>query len=127
VLIKPVDLIMKKYFVIGGIVLAVAALIVFSNLTSKKNVVNSYAEVKKGIFEITVTNSGELMAEKSIDIKGPVMGVTNNQQQQQGQNQGGGNRQGGGGGGGGRGGGGGGGGMMMGGGGGDMHAMTLKY
>jgi HlyD family secretion protein len=113
---------MKKYLVIGGICLAVAALIIFSNLTSKKNTVNSFAEVKKGLFEITVTNSGELMAENSIDIKGPVMGVTNNQNQ--GQNQGGGNRQGGGGGGGGRGGGGGGGGMMMGGG--DMHAMDLK-
>jgi hypothetical protein len=117
---------MKKYLIIGGICLAVAALIVFSNLTSKKNVVNSYAEVKKGLFEITVTNSGELMAEKSIDIKGPVMGVTNQQQQGQGQNQGG-NRQGGGGqGGGGNRGGGGMGGGMGGMGGGDMHAMDLK-
>jgi HlyD family secretion protein len=139
---------MKKYLVIGGIVLAVAALIVFSNLTSKKNTVNSFAEVKKGLFEITVTNSGELMAEKSVDITGPVMGVVENQQAQspnqgqqrqgqQGQQGQGGNRQGGSGGntGGGaaRGGssGGGGGAMMamggMGGrGGGDMHAMDLK-
>jgi HlyD family secretion protein len=105
---------MKKYLVIGGIVLAVAGLIVFSNLTSRKNTVNSYTQVKKGVFEITVSNSGELIAEKSVDIKGPVMGEIT----QQGQNQqSGGNRQGGGGSGGGQ---------RGGGGGGDMHAMDLK-
>ena len=40
-------------------------------MTSKKSSLNTFTEVKKGLFEITVSNSGELIAEKSIDIKGP--------------------------------------------------------
>jgi HlyD family secretion protein len=101
----------RRTLIILGIVLAFAALIVFNRMISKKNIVNTYAEVKKGLFEVIVTNSGELMAEKSIDIKGPVMGITTDQGQQGqrgGQSMGGGMR--------------GGGGMM----GGDMHAMDLK-
>jgi HlyD family secretion protein len=69
----------KRIFIIAGIVLAFAALIVFNRMISKKNVVNTFAEVKKGTFEITVSNSGELMAEKSIDIKGPVIGQATDQ------------------------------------------------
>jgi HlyD family secretion protein len=102
---------MKRVLIIGGIVLAFIALIVFNQMISKKNVVNTYAEVKKGLFEISVTNSGELMAEKSTDIRGPQIGQASDQ---------GGNQRGGGGGGGGGGRGGGGGG------GGDMHAQDLK-
>jgi len=86
----------KRILVIGGVVAAIIALIVFNKMTSKKGNVNSYAEVKKGLFEITVTNSGELIAEKSIEIKGPEIGMGMDQ---------GGNR---------------------GGGGHDMHAMDLK-
>jgi multidrug efflux pump subunit AcrA (membrane-fusion protein) len=108
---------MKRALIILGIVVAVTALIVFNRMISKKNVVSTYAEVKKGLFEITVTNSGELLAEKSIDIKGPVMGMASEQGHDQGSH---GPSGGGGGGGGPRGGGGGGGG------GGDMHAMDLK-
>ncbi len=62
---------MKRILIIGGVVIAVIALVVFNQMTTKKLNVNSYAEVKKGLFEITVTNSGELMAENSVDIKGP--------------------------------------------------------
>jgi len=62
---------MKRLLIIGGVVAAIAALIVFNKMISKKTNVNTYAEVKKGLFEITVTNSGELLAERSIDIKGP--------------------------------------------------------
>jgi HlyD family secretion protein len=91
---------MKKILIITGIVFAIIALIVFTKLISKKNIINTYAEVKKGIFEITVTNSGELIAEKSLDIKGPEIGQGNNR----GGYQGGGNR-----------------GMGS-----DMHAMDLK-
>ena len=86
----------KRIIVIGGVVAAIIALIVFNKMTSKKGNINSYAEVKKGLFEITVTNSGELIAEKSIEIKGPEIGMGMDQ---------GGNR---------------------GGGGHDMHAMDLK-
>jgi HlyD family secretion protein len=93
---------MKKTFIIIGIVIAIAALIVFNRVISKNKVVNSYAEVKKGTFEIIVSNSGELIAEKSLDIKGPEIGQGNDH----GPGQGGGNQ--------GRGGGG------------DMHAMELK-
>lgn len=62
---------MKRILIIGGVVIAVIALVVFNKMTSKKLNINSYTEVKKGLFEITVTNSGELIAENSIDIKGP--------------------------------------------------------
>jgi len=62
---------MKKALIISGIVVAIAALIVFNKLISKKGSVSIFAEVKKGYFEITVTNSGELIAERSVDIKGP--------------------------------------------------------
>jgi HlyD family secretion protein len=62
---------MKRILVISGVVLAIAALVVFNQMTTRKAKVNSYTEVRKGLFEITVANSGELIAEKSIDIKGP--------------------------------------------------------
>jgi HlyD family secretion protein len=65
----------KRIFIIAGIVLAFAALIAFNRLTSRKNSFSAYTEVKKGTFEIVVSNSGELLAEKSIDIKGPVIGM----------------------------------------------------
>jgi HlyD family secretion protein len=65
---------MKRAFIIIGIVIAIIGLIVFNKLISKNKIVNSYAEVKKGTFEITVINSGELLAEKSLDIKGPEIG-----------------------------------------------------
>ena len=93
---------MKRIFIISGVVIAIVALIVFNKMTSKKGNLNIFAEVKKGTFEIIVTNSGELIAEKSIEIKGPEIGQSNNQ---------GGNRQGG---------------DRGGNRGGDMHAMDLK-
>ena len=96
----------KRILIISGIVIAVAALVAFNKITSKKGVVNAFAEVKNGTFEITVSNTGELIAEKSVDIRGPEIGQSN---QQQGGNRGGGSQ------GGGRG--------IMGG---DMHAMELK-
>jgi multidrug efflux pump subunit AcrA (membrane-fusion protein) len=88
---------MKRLFIIGGVVVAITALIVFNSMTTKKGNVNTYAEVKKGLFEINVTNSGELIAERSVDVKGPEIGMGDNR---------GGNR--------------------GGGGGHDMHAMDLK-
>ena len=81
----------KRILITGSILAAIIALIVFNKMTTKKGNVNSYVEVKKGPFEISVTNSGELIAEKSIDIMGPEIGMGMDQ---------GGNRGGGGGGGG---------------------------
>ena len=73
---------MKRFLIIAGIVVAIAALVVFNKMTSKSVISNTYTEVKKGTFEITVTNSGELLAERSLDIRGPEMGQQQNQQQQ---------------------------------------------
>ena len=71
---------MKRAFVIAGIILALAALGAFNKITSKNKVVNAFAEVERGTFEISVSNSGELIAERSVDIKGPQIGQTNQQQ-----------------------------------------------
>ncbi len=64
---------MKRTLIITGIVagVIVIAMILFNRLVSKKDTVSVYTEVKRGPFEITVTNSGDLEAEKSVEIKGP--------------------------------------------------------
>ena len=82
---------MKRTLVISGIValLIIISLIVFNRLLSKKSEVSVFAEVKEGLFEIAISNSGELLVENSFDIKGPEI--------QQTQNQGGGSGRGGGG------------------------------
>ena len=113
----------KTLFITAGVVVfAIVALFLINKLFSRKDKVNLYAEAKKGLFEITVSNSGSLLAEKSTDIRGPELTQSSeeNQQGQQGQRggqggQGGGSRQGGGG-------------MMMSGGGrgGDFHMTDFK-
>lgn len=67
---------MKRKFIIfiTCIVAAIVLLIIVNNLPSFRKTLNIYSEVKKGIFEIAVTNSGELIAGSSIDIKGPEIG-----------------------------------------------------
>ncbi len=129
---------MKRFLIIAGVVVAIVALIVFNKMTTKSVISNIYTEVKKGTFEVTVTNSGELLAERSLDIRGPEMGQQQNQQQGGQQvvvmstSSSGGQQvtvRSGGGGGGGMGGGGnmgGGGGMGGGRGGSDIHAADLK-
>jgi multidrug efflux pump subunit AcrA (membrane-fusion protein) len=64
---------MKRTLIITGIVagLIIIAMFVFNKLISKKDTDTIYAEAQKGQFEITVSNSGELEAEKSVDVKGP--------------------------------------------------------
>src|SRR5664279_1977599 len=64
---------MKRTLIITGIiaVLAIIILIVFSKVTSKKEIANLYAESKRGQFDIVVTTTGELQAKKSTDITGP--------------------------------------------------------
>lgn len=51
--------------------MAIIALGVFNKMTSSNKETNFYAEVSKGSFEITVSASGELLAERSLEIKGP--------------------------------------------------------
>jgi len=64
----------KRIVIIVSILIALAALIVFNRLASKNKAVNTYAEVKQGLFEIVVANSGELVAENSTEIWGPGYG-----------------------------------------------------
>jgi len=87
----------KKILIYGSIVVALLALFLFNKLVSAKKNENLFAEVRKGLFEISVDNAGELVAEKSLDIIGPRLGMASNQQDnQQGGQQGGGGTRGGG-------------------------------
>ena len=64
---------MKKKFIITGIVIAMAFILLFAftKITSRRNTTEFYTMVQKGQFDQTVISAGELIAEKSIDIKGP--------------------------------------------------------
>ena len=64
---------MKKTLIGTGIVVFAAFLVLYilTRVTSKRNPTEFYTEVEKGQFEISVTSAGELLAEKSIEIKGP--------------------------------------------------------
>jgi HlyD family secretion protein len=64
---------MKKTLIGTGIFVAAAFLLLFilNSVTSKRNPTHFFAEVQKGQFEIAVTSAGELLAERSVDIKGP--------------------------------------------------------
>jgi len=72
------------FIIITCIVGAVIVLVIINKIPLKKKIFNTYSEVNKGIFEITVTNSGELIAENSIEIKGPEIGQSANQGYNQG-------------------------------------------
>jgi|GEM_PF-53433 len=64
---------MKKSILITGVVavIAIIALIVIGKISKKKDINNLYVEAQKGQFEIIVSTTGELQAEKSQDITGP--------------------------------------------------------
>jgi HlyD family secretion protein len=64
---------MKKTLIRTGIIVVAAFLLLYilNRVTSKRNQTQLYAEVQKGQFEIAITSAGELLAEKSVDIKGP--------------------------------------------------------
>jgi multidrug efflux pump subunit AcrA (membrane-fusion protein) len=64
---------MKKTLITTGIVVLAAFIMLFAlnKFASKNRNQKEYAEVHKGEFEIAVTSAGELIAEKSVDIKGP--------------------------------------------------------
>jgi len=65
--------IVKKISIITGVAFAIIALIAFNRITSTRGKVILYADANKDDFEISVSNSGELIAERSIEIKGPQM------------------------------------------------------
>ena len=64
---------LKRVLVTAGIIVTIAALIAFNKIASNRGKVVLFAEAKKDVFEISVSNSGELVAEKSVDILGPQM------------------------------------------------------
>lgn len=68
---------MKKTIITTGIVVFAGFVLLFvlNSLTSKSKTQKEYAEVQKGEFEIAVTGAGELIAEKSVDIKGPELAM----------------------------------------------------
>ena len=63
---------MKRTLVITSVVIVVSllALMVFVRLTDKTDE-TEYAGVERGYFEISVEATGELVAENSVDIRGP--------------------------------------------------------
>lgn len=67
------SILMKKTLIITGIVVVVSILflVLFVSLTSGKDKNLNFAEAKEGYFEITISSTGELIAENSVDIKGP--------------------------------------------------------
>lgn len=79
----------RRIIIVSSIFIALLALFVFNKLTSGKGETEVFTEVTHGMFEITVSNSGELLAEKSLDIKGPDIIQL---MQRQNQNRGGGGR-----------------------------------
>jgi len=54
-----------------GIVAALLFLFIFNKATTKSNKVSEFAEAMQGEFEISLSATGELLAEKSVDIMGP--------------------------------------------------------
>ncbi len=62
---------MKRYFILAGVAIAIAGLIIFNRMSSKSKEVSEFSQAKQGTFEITVSAAGELIAERSLDIKGP--------------------------------------------------------
>jgi HlyD family secretion protein len=70
---------MKKTLITTGLIIAAAliALFVFDRFTSKDDTTGMFAEVSRGKFEVVVSSTGELLAENSIEIKGPAFGQGN--------------------------------------------------
>jgi len=65
---------MKKTIIITALIVVItsAGLILFVNLTSGRGLeMMNFTEANSGTFEISVSNTGELVAENYIDIKGP--------------------------------------------------------
>jgi HlyD family secretion protein len=70
--------IIKRVIFITGLVVLIFALIFISRKISSKPDSDNFTEVKNGSFEIIVSATGELYAENSVDIKGPILPTTSN-------------------------------------------------
>jgi HlyD family secretion protein len=64
---------MKRTFVTAGIVIIVSFILLFvlNRIGTKRTPEEYYTKVQKGQFEISVISAGELLPERSVDIKGP--------------------------------------------------------
>lgn len=64
---------MKKTLITTSIVVGISIifLVIFIKLTSDKDKDFDFAQAREGYFEISISGSGELIAENSVDIKGP--------------------------------------------------------
>ncbi len=71
---------MKRTFIITGIVVGVAIIIMilFNRLASDNDSTNLFEEAKKGTFEISITAAGELIAENSLEVFAPAIGLSTN-------------------------------------------------
>ena len=63
----------KKFIITTGLVITftLTVLFVFNKLLTREDTSGIFAEAQKGKFEITVSTTGELLAENSVDILGP--------------------------------------------------------
>jgi hypothetical protein len=61
----------RSIIIISVIVAAFLGLMIFSRKSSARQETEYFSEVKRGPFEISVSSTGELIAEKSLDIAGP--------------------------------------------------------
>jgi HlyD family secretion protein len=70
---------MKRTLIITAIaaVAITLAMIIFNKVTSVDRKATLYAEAKKGLFEISVSASGQLLAERSVEIRGPEINMGN--------------------------------------------------
>ena len=65
--------IIKRLIIIAIPILAMIGLALINKGMSERDKQDTLAEVREGSFEISVTTTGELLAEKEMDLKGPVM------------------------------------------------------
>ncbi len=65
--------ILKRFAVPIILIASVTSLIYFGSGKQGDSQAENIIEVKEGVFKISVTSSGELMAEKSIDLRGPML------------------------------------------------------
>jgi multidrug efflux pump subunit AcrA (membrane-fusion protein) len=66
---------MKKNLIIAGIVIVVTIIIMvaFNGMTTRGNDTVQFTQVQQGKFEVTVVGTGELLAERSVDILAPAV------------------------------------------------------
>ncbi|MBN2863209.1 MAG: efflux RND transporter periplasmic adaptor subunit [Bacteroidales bacterium] len=71
---------MKKTIITTGVVagLIIISLVVINKIFTREDTAGMFAEVLYGNFEISLTTSGELIAENSVEIKGPAIAQRRN-------------------------------------------------